>query len=301
MTIQYQQETFDLVENRLDMATDYANQAWGLVSTFLTNLQDPTLYDPDFTEVDVGTMPAAPPNNFNYSEPPFQSDLYDTLAAALTDLIQNGGTGLDEDVENAIWERARARQELANERTYNEALQFYAARGWTIPPGALGGRLAEALTEQTRADAQLNYEIMIKQAELAQKNSELAKATASEVLKNYFDYFNKYADRTLEAAKAQVLMAVELFKAEIEKFKAKVDVLIKNADVNMKIALEANALRLETIKAGASVAAQLTASALAGTSVGAHLQYEGGYRYSFSESEEERRSESHNYNYEFQM
>ncbi len=297
----YQQETFELVENRIENAQNYARTAWSLISDLMNRLQDPTLYEVDFTEITFGDVPSSIPNTFNYDEPTFQSELYDLLLATFSEDLQEGATGLPEEVENAIWERGRTRQQLTNERTYNEALNFFAARGWNLPNGALAGRLQEALAEQTRADAQLNYEIMINQANLAQKNREQARAGAVEMLRYYYEYWNKYADRTLEAAKAKITASIEILKAEIEKFKAKVDVIIKNADVNMRMALEANALRLETLKAGASVAAQLTASALSGTSVGAHVQYQGGYHYNFSESESESRSESTNYNYNYEM
>jgi hypothetical protein len=292
MPIQYQTETFNLVSDRLDAAQDYASTAWELVTSFIGQLQDPTLYTPNFSDLQA-EAPEDISNTFSYDEQPFQSDLVDALNAAIEDLIENGGTGLDADVEDAIWERARARKAITNERVYQEALEFWSARGWTIPPGALGGRLTEALAIQTQEDSQINYEIMIEQARLAQKNTEFAMSTGADVVKSLYDFADKVRQRGLDEAKAAVTAAVQIFKAQGEKFRYRVELLIAEANNNMKMAIEANSLRLETLKAGANVAAQLTASALSGTSVGAQIQYEGGYRYNNNESTEQRESTSY--------
>jgi len=161
--------------------------------------------------------------SFVFNEPPYASDLIDAVKTSLLDYIQNGGTGLGADVEAAIWARARARQELQNERVYNEALNFFAARGFTIPPGALGGRLVEALAEQTRADAQLNYEILIEQARLGQEMTKHTLTVSVQLEGVEKDFANKVAQRALDNARAAVDVIINTYNAKVTGYAARVE------------------------------------------------------------------------------
>ena len=201
----------------------------------LNNIIVPTITIPTYTLV-------APVDELVFNEPVYQSDLQDVLKTALQDFVENGGTGLGSDVEAALWTRARAKQDILNERTWNEAEEYFASRGYTIPPGALGGRLTEALAEQTRADALLNNEISIKQAELARAQSEYSMNAAINLEGQDKEKFNAMANRTLEAAKATVQVVLGLYDAKVREYIAKLD--------GNKLIVEA-----EKIKVDAGVAA----------------------------------------------
>lgn len=176
----------------------------------------PSITEPSMSMIhpgDVGFSDAV--NSFSFAETSYSSPLKPLLETALSSILQSGGTGLGADVENALWERARDRVALLKERQYDEALNFFASRGWTIPPGALMGRLEEALTEQTRSDEQLNYEIMIEQARIAkettQKNIDQILQFESEYIKLNSDLNN----RALESAKALHQAAIDTINANI--------------------------------------------------------------------------------------
>lgn len=61
----------------------------------------------------------------------------------LAKAIRDGGTGLNPTVENAIWERSRARELAEAHRMEQEAIAAVAARGFFLPTGVLAARLQE--------------------------------------------------------------------------------------------------------------------------------------------------------------
>ena len=215
------------------------------VAGTLNEITVPTISIPTYTLV-------APTDELAFFEPIYQSDLQNALKVALEDFVENGGTGLSSDVEDALWTRSRARQALLNERTYNEAEEYFASRGYTIPPGALGGRLTEALAEQTRADALLNDEITIKQAELARAQSEYTMNAAINLEGQDKEKFNAMASRTLEAAKATVQVVLNLYDGKVKEYIAKVEatkLIVEAEKIKVDAAVAANSSTIEAYKA----------------------------------------------------
>lgn len=187
-----------------------------------------------------------------YHEAVYASDLQTVLKAALIAFIEDGGTGLGEDVEAALWERGRARQAILNARTYNEAGEFFASKGYTIPPGALGGKLTEALAEQTRADAQLNFEILVEQARLARAQSEYSMQAALTLEGQDKEQFNNIANRALDYAKSAVQVIIDVYTAKVQAFVAKSE--------STKLVVEAEKLKVDAaVAANAGVIDAYTA------------------------------------------
>lgn len=220
----------------------------------LTDISIPALTPPNFPVFD-GTRPQTdllPPDiSFTYNEQPYQSEIMTPLIAKILNRLNNGGTGLDPDVEAALWARARDRQELENVRKYNEAETFFAARGWNIPPGALSGRLMEILKEIGRSNEQLNYEITIEQAKLANENERFNITSALQFEQQWIQASNAIAQRSFEAARATVSAAVEIFTARVSHFNTmmeayKTDASIYESKLRAEVSkLEAYKLQLE--------------------------------------------------------
>lgn len=205
-------------------------------SPSLGDLQSITIPSIDIPSEDFGDLKVS----FNYDETSYSSDLIDAVKVALQDYVESGGTGLGAAVEAAIWARAQARQELDNERVYNEALNYFVARGFIIPPGALTGRLLEAVAEQTRANAQLNYEIMIEQAKLAQTNTHKALEFSVGLEGVEKDFANKVANRAFEKAKAACDVITNTYTAKVTAYVARVEASKAKAAV-AKTVVEAQA------------------------------------------------------------
>jgi len=182
----------------------------------------------DFLSVEIPTItipdpPGDPAAEFIYNEPIYQSQMLEDLKAALIAYLESGGTGLSATVEAALWARAEARKDLLNEKVYNEALNFFAARGFALPPGALTGRLTEALKEQARASAQINYEIMIEQARLAQTNTHFTITSAIQLEGQEREYFDKVATRAFNKARALVDVIINVYNAKMQGYIAKME------------------------------------------------------------------------------
>ncbi|MBE9570767.1 MAG: hypothetical protein IMF11_09070 [Proteobacteria bacterium] len=180
------------------------------------------------------------PPNFNYSEPGYSSDIWADLLSKVLNDIRNGGTGLGALVEEELYDRALQRQETENERLYLEVENFFEARGFTLPPGAMAGRLAEAAREISRNNTTINAEIMIDQAKLAQTNTHFMIDKGVQLEGILRDFFNQLANRAFEAAKIIATVGIEIFNAKVNKFNAEVQKYQSEAvvfDARVKAAL----------------------------------------------------------------
>lgn len=197
----------------------------------LRTISIPTITIPTYDLIEPDTV------EILFNEPVYYSVLQDVLKPALIAFVRDGGTGLGSDVEDALWERGRSRQAILNERVYDEANEFFASKGYTIPPGALGGRLTEALAEQTRADAQLNFEILIEQARLARAQSEYTMDAALRLEGQDKEQFNNVANRALDYAKAAAQVIIDFYTAKVQAFVAKYQ--------GIKLMVEAEKLKVD--------------------------------------------------------
>lgn len=300
-----------IVADRFDSAQEYASDAWTTAKAYIDDLVPTFGYDLPYStsvytfpevvaDADIPSPPAAPSIIFFYNEEVYVSDLKDALDAALLAGIQNGGTGLGSSIEDALWARARARNDLSNERVYNEAENYFASRGYTVPPGALAGVLAEAVAERTRSDNQINYEISIEQARLAQTNTHFFLTTSLQLEDVKMTHAATIAQRLFEAAKYEQQARIDVYDAQIKGYSAEVQgaittvdatlksyavmlehdrntitMKISEADRNLKSAIAEYELIQESIKAGAQVSAQMAASALSSINTAAQLGFSG--------------------------
>ena len=225
-----------------DISYEYINASLGAVignapdepSSSISKPTPPSIGDLETVTIPSITIPDPPGDpaaTFIYNEASYQSQLLIDLEAALLSYVQNGGTGLAADIEAAIWARAQARQEISNERTYSEAFNHFAARGFTLPPGALTGRLLEAVAEQTRADAQMNYEIMIAQAKLAQTNTHFTITSSIQLVGQEREFFDRVANRAFNKAKALVDVVINLYNAKMSGYIARINGKRVEADI----------------------------------------------------------------------
>jgi len=181
----------------------------------------PSITIPEF-EGEVPTETWNTPASFSYEEAEYSSDVWADLLAKVMNDIRNGGTGLGALVEAELFARALARQETENERLYQEIEDYFEARGFDLPPGAMAGRLAEAAREISRNNTRINAEITISQAELAQKNTQFMVDKGIQLEGMLRDFFNQQAIRAFEAAKIVAQIGIEIYNAQVNKFNARV-------------------------------------------------------------------------------
>jgi hypothetical protein len=110
----------------------------------------------------------------------YTSALLTSLKTTLQDRIDNGGTGLDADVENAIWDRGREREARARDNSLRE-LDRMEGQGFALPTGVYADARLKIITEAEANDRGTSREIMIKQAELEQSNVLAALTTSTQL------------------------------------------------------------------------------------------------------------------------
>ena len=88
--------------------------------------------------------------------------------------IESGGTGIPYNVESAIWERARSRDVLEAARMEEEAASQFAARGFSMPPGALANRMLRVQQDAANKSSTISRDTAIKNIEVEIENIRFA-------------------------------------------------------------------------------------------------------------------------------
>jgi hypothetical protein len=166
----------------------------------------------------------------------------DQLATYLT-----GGTGLAADVEDAIYERAKDRDLAEARRTSRAAYANAAARGFTIPDGAVFSQDARARQAASDNLARSANEIAIKQAEMEQENLRFAVTTSASLRQaalsaslSYHGNLISLNGQALEYARNVVANVVEVYNLTVRAFGVKLDAYRAEAavyDTRLKAAL----------------------------------------------------------------
>jgi len=219
----------------------------------------------DTTLLTPGTAPVAPEASVTWSETALATSVYTPLLAKILATMADDSTGLDPLVEQAIYDRAIARNLTTNSKMYNEVETYFSVRGWDEPQGALEGKLLEASAEIARNETDVTEKVMIERADLAQKNAhfilqqateleKLIRATRDGESQRALDYSKISAEiiiqlysesvkgyvATLEAKKAYIQAQVEVLRGVIESNKGLLDVYKAQSEV-FKIGVEAKA------------------------------------------------------------
>jgi hypothetical protein len=182
------------------------------------NIEIP-LFDAD---TDFGDI-VSPTQEFNWSEEEYQSALLDATRAKILDDILNGGYGIDDDDERRLWDRARERELLNTATKLQEVARITAARGFTLPPGALYALEQEAQQSALEKNSSLSRDIAIKRGDMYVENRRFIIQEARQMEDMLIRYHGAMAERALNAARAQVEFGIALFNAQIAKFQARLE------------------------------------------------------------------------------
>ena len=219
----------------------------------------PTLRELALPEVPTLVLPAwsasapsaadlvAPGHIFQFTEQKYSTPLLDELTARVRTMLA-GGTGLPDAIWTALWDRARQKEEEAGLRLVQEATEEWAARGFSLPPGALAARVAAARQAVQSATATLAREIAVKQAEMEQANLQFAVAQGIALETLLLGQHNAAMQRAFEAARYAFEAAIHLYNARVALFNAELQAYQTEAQV-YKTRIEAELARLEAYKA----------------------------------------------------
>lgn len=204
----------------------------------------------DITDIEAG---------FTYTEPAYDTDFQDVIKAKIRSDIVNGTTGLDITVEDELWDRFLQRQETQNEQTYLETEEYFSSRGYTMPPGAMAGRIQETRQEISRANTIAAAEISIEQARLAQNNMQFALKEGTALENAVWAQNNAVAQRSFEVAKYVFESEVVIFNTKVARFNTQLELYKAEATVYEMLlrgalsVLELYKQKLEGVKIQASI------------------------------------------------
>lgn len=193
----------------------------------LGDLQDikiPAFTFPTFPDFD-GKAPddsdITVPNVFmNWTEPKYVPLVLEEVTAKIKEWLK-GGTGIPPEVERAMFERARGREAIASHKAIREAADEWAARGFTLPPGALNDQVMNIREQERLRAGELNRDIWIKATELEIENIRFTVQQGIALEQIWMNHFEEAAKRSFEMARFHAEAQINLFNARISLFNAK--------------------------------------------------------------------------------
>ena len=183
---------------------------------------------PDFEFPELPTFDAKPPNAdgitvpdvfISWSEPQYKSVVLDDLQAEVRRMMQ-GGTGLPAAVEDALFARTRERTSVETERAVQEAVDSWASRDFSMPPGMLVKQANVAREQGRLQSAETNREIMIEAAKWEIENLRFAVEQGMALEQITTNLFENMTARLFEAAKFQAEAKIQVFDAQVSLFNA---------------------------------------------------------------------------------
>ena len=177
---------------------------------------------PEF-DWELPTDNLTPPDpSFVWSETEYSSLVQVKLAQKLYDDLVNGGSGLPDATEQAIYDRATSRLASEEQVALDQMLDFFAGRGFDLPPGALAGQMLELNNKILAKREDINNDILIQQSKLAQDNIHFTINAATVNEKNLMDNSSAFQTRALDAAKYAVSSSLAVYGAQVEAYRAKI-------------------------------------------------------------------------------
>ena len=175
-------------------------------------------------DADVPVLTAVEPSIREYVPgAQYTSALLSALQSTLEERISAGGTGINQDVENAIWNRGREREAIA-QRDAILKLEQMEGLGYAMPPGIYLDARLRIITESDYAERGLSREVMIKSAELELDNVKHALTTATQLEGQLLDYNNAVEQRMFDASRYVTEAGVSIYNAKVQAFGQMVDI-----------------------------------------------------------------------------
>ena len=174
---------------------------------------------PDFDGVPPSANITVPNVFINWSEPEYESELLPELTAKVRSMMA-GGMGLPAAVEDALFARARERDSAETSRAVQEAVDTWAARGFTMPPGMLT-KAASVIREQGRLRAgELNRDILIQATQVQIESIRFAVTQGLALEQLTANLYENACKRVFEVARFQAEAQISVFNAQIGLFNA---------------------------------------------------------------------------------
>lgn len=160
----------------------------------------------------------------------YTSALLTAMQGSLESRITAGGTGINQDVENAIWDRGREREAKAQREALLK-LEQMETLGYAFPPGAYLDARVKIIQEGAYNDRGTSREVMIKSAELELDNVKHALTTATQLEGQLINYSNSVEQRLFESTRYATEAGISIYNAKVQAYAALVDAYKSKAQV----------------------------------------------------------------------
>jgi hypothetical protein len=196
--------------------------------------------------------------------------------------ITTGGTGINAGVEQALWQRGRARVLADSERAKDEAMATWANRRFPIPPGALTNSVNQINLDAGRKLAEQSRDISVKSFEAELENVRFAVKEAIDLRLKAMDAAGDYIKTLMLGPQTAMQLAtglagiesemartmVAMFSAQIAAAEPTIRLAIAQGDLSMRsgqanMASETASMEAK-VKAGLAGAQMAAAQASAG-------------------------------------
>ena len=174
--------------------------------------------------LNLNAFPTLPDLNVDtlipWDEPDYSPEIWADVKTQLQTFLA-GGTGIRPDVEEAMVQRGWDREDRAVRQQVAQAIDEWASRGYTAPPGLLAKQIATIQEEGTVKKLGLNREVVIKAMEEEIQNLRFAcqQGIAAEEL--FVRIHLAAMERLFLVARLHVELQIEVYKALVSAFQAK--------------------------------------------------------------------------------
>jgi len=206
----------------------------------------PTVSLPTFT----GTLPVneavTPGNTFS-----FEYEDYSTQMPTLVSRIQEmpaGGTCLPAAIWNALWEKARGREDQTAAKAVAEVTDEWASRGFSLPSGVLDKNIQGVRQGNQDASNQLSRDIATEQAKMEVENMRFAVSQGIAFEGMYINLHTQQMQLAYETAKYTVEAAISIYNAQISAYNVELQTYIAETQVHRTL-IEAEMANVELYKA----------------------------------------------------
>lgn len=156
-----------------------------------------------------------------------------------------GGTGLPVPVEQALFDRGIAREDMVSQQAIAQAQQEWAARGFTLPGSTLLARVSEVRNTNRMARAGTNRELTIQYHEKEIENMRFAVQQGVALEGQYFDQFIRVYDISrqvtvgfydvaramIEAQLTYIRTQIEVYQADIQAYRDRLQIELTKLEI----------------------------------------------------------------------
>lgn len=190
-----------------------------------TQHDEPAIPDPDSIDFEDFTIEApeldyaAPTNQFEFVEQEYSSEFRDSLMEVLHDDMVNGGSGINPDDEQALFERARDREAVTYRDNQSQIARQFAARGFKMPTGVMAGLSARARDGFNAAMSGVNRDIMLRRSEMHTQARQFAIQAGTTLDNAKMAYHGSVMERAMNVARYVAQFGIEYHNLQVERFR----------------------------------------------------------------------------------